>query len=87
MAGKEIAVKKYVVQAERGGTRPARRVDPQRQAFRPVADEGPHPVEGGRIGGRRRLERQPDCRGAGHQHRHYRADAGASWSRKGSRRC
>ena len=35
---------------ERGGTRPTRRVDPQRQAFRPAADEGPHPVEGGRIG-------------------------------------
>src|SRR5467141_2800042 len=59
---------------ERGGTRPTRRVDPQRQAFRPVADEGPHPAEGGRIGARRRLERQPDCRGAGHQYPHYRAD-------------
>src|SRR5262249_9410852 len=31
---------------ERGGTRPTRRVDPQRQAFRPAADEGPHPAEG-----------------------------------------
>jgi hypothetical protein len=31
---------------ERGGTRPTGRVDPQRQAFRPAADEGPHPVEG-----------------------------------------
>src|SRR5580704_18016450 len=59
---------------EHGGTRPTRRVDPQRQAFRPAADEGPHPAEGGRIGARRRLERQPDCRGARHQHRHYRAD-------------
>src|SRR6202140_1013530 len=59
---------------ERGGTRPTRRVDPQRQAFRAAADEGPHPAEGGRIGTRRRLERRPDCRGAGHQHRHYRAD-------------
>src|SRR5258707_1338376 len=59
---------------ERGGTRPTRRVDPQRQAFRPVAGEGPHPAEGGRIGARRRLERQPDCRGAGHQYPHYRAD-------------
>src|ERR1700674_5172707 len=57
---------------ERGGTRPTRRVDPQRQAFRATADEGPHPAEGGRIGTRRRLERRPDCRGAGHQHRHYR---------------
>src|SRR5712664_1404219 len=59
---------------ERGGTRPTRRVDPQRQAFRPVAGEGPHPAEGGRIGARRRLERQPDCRGAGHTYPHYRAD-------------
>src|ERR1700688_3643325 len=59
---------------ERGRTRPTRRVDPQRQAFRPAADEGPYPAEGGRIGAWRRLERQPDCRGAGHQHRHYRAD-------------
>src|SRR5216684_3325435 len=59
---------------ERGGTRPTRRVDPQRQAFRPVAGEGPHPAEGRRIGARRRLERQPDCRGAGHQYPHYRAD-------------
>ena len=59
---------------ERGGTRPTRRVDPQRQAFRPAADEGPHPAEGGRIGTRCRLERQPDCRGAGHQHCHCRAD-------------
>src|ERR1700683_5257746 len=40
---------------EHGGTRPTRRVDPQRQAFRPAADEGPHPAEGGRIGARRRL--------------------------------
>src|SRR6202158_604251 len=59
---------------ERGRTRPTRRVDPQRQAFRPAADEGPHPAEGGHIGTWRRLERQPECRGTGHQHRHYRAD-------------
>jgi hypothetical protein len=61
VVGNEIAVKKYVVRLS-GGTRPTRRVDPQRQSFRPAADEGPHPAEGGRIGGRRRLERQPDCR-------------------------
>ena len=46
----------------------------QRQAFGPVADEGAHPLEGGRIGCGRRLERQPDRRGTGHQHRHCRAD-------------
>ena len=34
-----------------------------RQAFRPVADEGAHPLEGGRIGCGRRLERLPDRRG------------------------
>jgi hypothetical protein len=33
-----------------------------------------------------RLERQPDRRGAGHQHRHCRADQ-APAGRKGSRRC
>src|SRR5580692_4172568 len=31
---------------EHGGTRPTRRVDPQRQAFRPAADESPHSAEG-----------------------------------------
>src|SRR5271166_177744 len=61
-------------QARRGGTRSTQRVDSQRQAFRPVADEGAHPLEGGRIGCKRRLERQPDRRGTGHQHRHCRAD-------------
>ena len=61
-------------QARRGGTRSTRRVDPQRQAFRPAADEGADPLEGGRIGCGRRLERQPDRRGTGHQHRHCRAD-------------
>src|SRR6201981_3209973 len=59
---------------KRGGTRPTQRVDPQRQAFRPAADEGPHSAEGGRIRAWRRLERQPDCGGARHQHRHYRTD-------------
>src|ERR1700693_5548896 len=61
-------------QARRGGTRSTQRVDSQRQAFGPVADEGAHPLEGGRIGCGRRLERQPDRRGTGHQHRHCRAD-------------
>src|SRR6202040_1117611 len=61
-------------QARRGGTRSTQRVDSQRQAFRPAADESAHPVEGGHIGCGRRLERQPDRRGAGHQHRYCRAD-------------
>src|SRR2546425_1067504 len=46
-------------QARRGGTRSTQRVDSQRQAFRPAADEGAHPVEGGHIGCGRRLERKP----------------------------
>src|SRR5271165_6398024 len=50
-------------QARRGGTRSTQRVDSQRQAFRPAADEGAHPVEGGHIGCGRWLERQPDRRG------------------------
>src|ERR1700758_3234688 len=61
-------------QARRGGTRSTQRVDSQRQAFRPAADEGAHSVEAGHIGCGRRRERQPDRRGAGHQHRHCRAD-------------
>jgi hypothetical protein len=65
-------------QTRRGGTRSAQPPDPQRQAFRPAADEGPHPVEGGRIGCGRRLERQCDRQGAGHQHRHDRADQAAT---------
>src|SRR6516162_5702859 len=40
---------------KRGGTRPTQRVDPQRQAFRPAADEGPHSAEGGRIRAWRQL--------------------------------
>ena len=74
MAGKEIAVKKYVVRLDAEERDRTQRVNSQRQAFRPAADEGAHPVEGGHIGCGRRLERQPDRRGAGHQHRHCRAD-------------
>jgi hypothetical protein len=51
VVGKEIAVKKYVVRLS-AEERPTRRVDPQRQAFHPVADEGPHHAEGRRIGAR-----------------------------------
>src|SRR6266581_2217202 len=72
-------------QARRGGTRSTQRVDSQRQAFRPAADEGAHPVEGGHIGCGRRLERQPDRRGAGHQHRHCRADKAPAGRGEGCR--
>src|SRR5271157_4661989 len=37
----------------------------------PMKNEGPHPVEGRRIGSGRRLERQPDRRGGGYQHCQY----------------
>ena len=55
MAGKEIAVKKYVVRLDAEERDRPQRVDLQRQAFRPAADEGAHPVEGGHIGCGRRL--------------------------------
>jgi hypothetical protein len=68
VAGKEIAVKKYVVKLS---AEERERVEALK-APGAVADEGAHPVEGGRIGGGRRLERQRDLRGAGHQHQQYR---------------
>ena len=40
MAGKEVAVKKYVVRLDAEERDRTQRVDSQRQAFRPVADEG-----------------------------------------------
>jgi hypothetical protein len=49
VVGKEIAVKKYVV---RLSAEERAQLDEQRQAFRPAADEGPHPAEGRRIGAR-----------------------------------
>ena len=72
MAGKEIAVKKYVVRLtaeERAqldeliskGKRSAQLLTKARILLKAV-------------GCGRGLERQSDCRGAGHQHRHYRAD-------------
>ena len=47
MAGKRDCRQEIRGQARRGGTRSTQRVDSQRQAFRPVADEGAHPLEGG----------------------------------------
>jgi hypothetical protein len=58
VARKQTSVKKYVVRlsAEKRG-----------QLEETAVDEGPHPVEGRRIGGRRRLERQPHSRGTEYQ--------------------
>ena len=58
MAGKEIAVKKYVVRLDAEERDQLNKFNSQRQAFRPVADEGAHPLEGGRIGCGRKLERR-----------------------------
>jgi hypothetical protein len=65
-------------QAERRGARPARRLYPQGQARRAFAGQSSHPFESGRVGGRRGMERQPDRRGAGRQHRDDRANATAT---------
>ncbi len=65
-------------QAERGRTRSAQGVDPEGQARWAFVDESPHSVESGRVRGWRRMERQPDRRGPGHQHRDDRADATAT---------
>ena len=74
MVGKEIAVKKYVVRLS--GEEHAQLDELIRKGKRSaqLLTKARIPPKGGRIGARRRLERQPDCRGAGHQHRHYRAD-------------
>ena len=50
MAGKEISVKKYVVQIECGGARAAGSADPQGQRPGEPAAEGAHPVEGRCLG-------------------------------------
>src|SRR5271165_3986577 len=59
-------------EVERRGARAAGGDDLRGQASGTVADEGAHPAEGGRFGGGRRLERQRNLRGAGHQHQQYR---------------
>ncbi len=68
-------------EVERRGARTAGGDDLRGQASGTVADEGAHPVEGGRVGGGRRLERQRDLRGVGHQHQQYRPHP-ASTSRR-----
>ena len=74
MAGKEIAVKKYVV----------RLAVEERDRLNALIHKGKRSaqlltrarilLESQRFGCRRRLERQRDCRGAGHQHLYRRAD-------------
>jgi hypothetical protein len=78
VAGKEIAVKKYVVKVEREERERLEGIDPLGQEPGAVADEGAHPAEGGRVGGGRRLERQRDRGGAGHQHQQCRAHPAAT---------
>src|SRR5271165_4038122 len=55
-------------EVERRGARAARSVDLCGEAPGAVVDEGAHLTEGGRVRGGRRLERQRDLVGAGHQH-------------------
>ena len=74
MAGKEIAVKKYVVRLDAEERDRLNELICKGKRSAQLADEGAHPAEGRRFGGGRRLERQPTRRGAGHQHRHCRAD-------------
>ena len=66
MAGKDISVKKYVVRLS-AGEREHSSADPQRKEPGEAAVEGAHSVEGRCLGGRRRLERQLDHPGLGHQ--------------------
>lgn len=67
MAGKDIAVKKYVVRlsAEEREHLQALIRKGEEPSEAPV--EGAHFVEGRCLGGRRRLERQPDYQVLGHQ--------------------
>ena len=66
LAGKDISVKKYVVRLSAGNASICKRC-PQRKEPGEAAVEGAHSVEGRCLGGRRRLERQPDHPGLGHQ--------------------
>src|SRR5271170_1550952 len=59
-------------EVERRGARSAGGVDFWGQAPGTVADEGAYPAEGGHLGCGRRLERQRDLGGAGHQRQQYR---------------
>src|SRR5271157_5254031 len=69
-------------EVERRGARTAGGDDLRGQASGTVADEGAHPVEGGRVGGGRRLERQRDLGGVGHQHQQYRPHPASTGRRR-----
>src|SRR5271166_2011319 len=69
-------------EAERRGARTAGDDDLRGQASGTVADEGAHPSEGGRVGGGRRLERQRDLGGVGHQHKQYRPHPASTGRRR-----
>ena len=57
MAGKEIAVKKYVVRLDAEERDRLNELIRKGKRSDAAADEGAHPLEGGRIGCGRRLER------------------------------
>src|SRR5271157_1035160 len=69
-------------EAEREGARTAGGDDLCGQASGTVADEGAHPAEGGCVGGGRRLERQRDLGGVGHQHKQYRPHPASTGRRR-----
>src|SRR5208282_4686139 len=77
VAGKEIAVKKYVV---RLSAEERDRLEALSHAGKSSAQllTKAHPAEGGRVRSGRRLERQRNLGGAGHQHRHYRPHPAAT---------
>jgi hypothetical protein len=64
MAGKDVAVKKYVV---RLSAQERTELEALIRKGKTTAVEGAHLVEGGCVGCRRGLERQPDHQGAGDQ--------------------
>ena len=86
MAGKEVAVKKYVVRLS-AEERERLGLDPQRQGRGATADEGADLIEGRCVGSRRRLERRPDREALDTSVANVEPDAQADWWRKGSRRC
>ena len=69
MAAREIIVKKYVVRLS-GEEREQLAALTERTRPGAAADEGADFVEGGRLGSRRRMERQPNHRGPGDQRIH-----------------
>ena len=76
MAGKEIAVKRYVVRLSAEERERLQGPGSRRQKPGAIGDESAHSPEERRVGGRRRLERQRDRGGAGHEHQQCRSHSG-----------